>query len=418
VSGRSPHLVVVGGSLAGVRAIESARRAGFTGRITLAGAEEHLPYDRPPLSKEFLTADELPPPVPLCDPATLREQLHVDVRLGVAATALDPAGHTVWLGPDPLPYTRLVVATGATPRTLPGAESLAGVCPLRTLEDARHIRAALGPGTRLVVVGAGFIGSEVASSARQRGASVTIIEALPGPLRQPVGEEMGAVLSGLHARHGTELRCGVAVERFEGPGRVEAVRLADGTRIGADLVVVGIGVTPNTGWLAGSGVRLGDGVECDETLQTSAPSVYAAGDVASWPNPVAGARMRLEHWTIAAEQGGAAGRNAADPAGARPYAAVPYFWSDWYGKRIQLAGIVADADEVTTVAGNLDGESFLVLYRRRDRLAAALGLEQRAQMVRYRLLLSRNTSWSDAMDFARSRAAATPDPPAGSAHGT
>ena len=269
-----------------------------------------------------------------------------------------------------------------------------------------------------MVVGAGFIGSEVASSARQRGASVTIIEALPGALRQPVGEEMGEVLSGLHARHGTELRCGVAVEHFEGSGRVEAVRLADGTRIGADLVVVGIGVTPNTGWLAGSGITLGDGVECDETLQTSAPGVYAAGDVASWPNPVTGARMRLEHWTIAAEQGGAAGRNAADPAGARPYATVPYFWSDWYGKRIQLAGIAADADEVTTVAGNLDGDSFLVLYRRRDRLAAALGLEQRAQMVRYRLLLSKNTSWSDAMDYARSRTAATTDPAAAAAHGT
>jgi NADPH-dependent 2,4-dienoyl-CoA reductase/sulfur reductase-like enzyme len=404
------HLVVVGGSLAGVRAVESARRAGFPGRITLVGAEEHLPYDRPPLSKEFLTADDPPSPVPLCDPAVLREQLQVDVRLAVAATALDAAGRTVWLGHDPIPYTSLVIATGAAPRTLPGTEHLAGVCTLRTVEDARRIRAALRPGTRLVVVGAGFIGSEVASSARQRGASVTIIEALPVPLRQPVGEEMGQVLGTLHARQGTELRCGVAVAGIEGSGTVQAVRLTDGARIDADLVVVGIGVRPNTAWLAGSGLTLGDGVECDKTLQASCAGVYAAGDVASWPNPVAGGRMRLEHWTTAAEQGSVAGRHAADPLGARAYTAVPYFWSDWYGRRIQLAGVVTGADEVTTVVGDLNGESFLVLYRRGGRLIAALGLDQRPQMVRYRQMLSQGTSWSDALEYARSRAAAQRNP--------
>jgi NADPH-dependent 2,4-dienoyl-CoA reductase/sulfur reductase-like enzyme len=403
---REPRLVVVGGSLAGLRAVEAARRAGFAGEITLVSAEEHLPYDRPPLSKEFLIADDLPPPAYLRDPAVLREELQVDIRLGMTATALDPAERTVWLGWDPLTYTSLVLATGATPRTLPGSEQIEGVYTLRTLEDARRIRAALDVSARTVVVGAGFIGSEIASSARQRGTAVTLIEAMPTPLGQSVGEQMGLVLGALHERHGTTVRCGVGVEEIEGTGRVEAVCLADGSRIEADLVVVGVGVVPNVGWLAGSGLSLGDGVECDQTLQTSAPGVYAAGDIASWPNPAFGTRMRLEHWTIAAEQGGTAGRHAVDPLRATPYSTVPYFWSDWYGQRIQCVGVASGADEVRTVAGDLDSASFLVLYRRGDRLIAALGLEQRAQISKYRLMISKGTSWSDAIDFARARGAA------------
>jgi NADPH-dependent 2,4-dienoyl-CoA reductase/sulfur reductase-like enzyme len=403
---REPRLVVVGGSLAGLRAVEAARRAGFAGEITLVSAEEHLPYDRPPLSKEFLIADDLPPPAYLRDPAVLREELQVDIQLGRTATALDPVERTVWLGQDPVPYTSLVLATGATPRTLPGSEQIDGVHTLRTIEDARRIRAALDVYPRTVVVGAGFIGSEIASSARQRGASVTVIEAMPAPLRQPAGEEMGLVLAALHERHGTMLRCGVGVEAIEGTGKVEAVRLGDGTRVEADLVVVGVGVVPNVAWLTGSGLRLGNGVECDETLQTSAPGVYAAGDIASWPNSAFGTRMRLEHWTIAAEQGGTAGRHAVDPPGAKAYSTVPYFWSDWYGKRIQLVGVASGADEVRAVAGELDGESFLALYRRGNRLIAALGLEQRAQIIKYRLMISKGTCWSDAVDFAREQAAA------------
>jgi NADPH-dependent 2,4-dienoyl-CoA reductase/sulfur reductase-like enzyme len=401
-----PHLVVVGGSLAGVRAVEAARRAGFAGAITLVGAEEHVPYDRPPLSKEFLTAAELPSPTPLRELAVLHDELKIDLRLGVTATALDPSERTVWLGPDPLTYTGLVLATGATPRTLPGSEQLAGVHTLRTLDDAQQIRIALDAGARTVVVGAGFIGSEIASSARQRGSTVTVVEAMPTPLARPVGEQMGLVLAGLHERHGTTLRCGVGVDAIEGADKVEAVRLADGSRIEADLVVVGVGVTPNTEWLAGSGLELANGVECDKTLQTSAPGVYAAGDIASWPNPAFDTRMRLEHWTIAAEQGGAAGRNAIDPDAATAYSTVPYFWSDWYGKRIQFVGVAAGADEVATVAGDLDGDTFLVLYRRGDRLLGALGLEQRAQVMKYRLMIAKGASWSDALDFARERAAA------------
>jgi NADPH-dependent 2,4-dienoyl-CoA reductase/sulfur reductase-like enzyme len=402
-----PHLVVVGASLAGLRAVEAARRAGFAGVITLVGAEAHLPYDRPPLSKEFLTAIEAPAAPTLREESVLRDELKVELRLGTAATGLDTADRTLWLGEsdEPLHYTALVIATGATPRTLPGAEGLAGVHVLRSLDDARQIRAGLDAGARTVVVGAGFIGSEIASSARQRGSTVTVVEAMPTPLARPVGEQMGSVLASLHERHGTSLRCGVGVRALEGDDHVEAVRLADGSRIEADLVVVGVGVTPNTDWLADSGLELGNGIECDKTLQTSAPGVYAAGDLASWPNPLFDTRMRLEHWTIAAEQGGVAARHAIDPANAAAYATVPYFWSDWYGRRIQFVGLAAGADEVQVVAGDVDGDAFLTLYRRGGKLIAALGLEQRSQIMKYRMMISKGASWADALEFAATRAA-------------
>jgi NADPH-dependent 2,4-dienoyl-CoA reductase/sulfur reductase-like enzyme len=403
-----PHLVVVGASLAGLRAVEAARRAGFAAAITLVGAEEHLPYDRPPLSKEFLTATEAPGPTILREETFLRDELNITLRLGATATGLDTKERTLRLGADedPLRYTALVIATGATPRTLPGANGLAGVHVLRSLDDARQIRTALDAGARTVVVGAGFIGSEIASSARQRGSTVTVVEAMPTPLARPVGEHMGAALAGLHERHGTSLRCGVGVEALEGTDHVTAVRLADGSRIEADLVVVGVGVTPNTDWLADSGLELGNGIECDTTLRTSAPGVYAAGDLASWHNPLFDARMRLEHWTIAAEQGGAAGRNAIDPANATAYSTVPYFWSDWYGKRIQFVGVAGGADEVKVVAGDVDGDGFLTLYRRGDQLVGALGLEQRSQIMKYRMMISNGASWTDGLDFAATRAAA------------
>lgn len=406
VADAESHLVVVGASLAGVRAVETARRYGFGGTITLVGAEDHLPYDRPPLSKEFLTADDAPPTPYLRDEAMLHDELQIRVMLGTPATALDTKERAVWVGADALRYTALVIATGAAPRTLSGADDLAGVHTLRTVEDARQIRAALDAGARTVVVGAGFIGSEIASSARQRGATVTVVEAMPTPLARPVGEQMGTVLGRLHERHGTQLRCGVGVEAIEGARHVEAVRLADGSRIEADLVVVGVGVAPTIGWLAESGLELGNGVECDRTLQTSSPGVYAAGDLASWPNPTFDTRMRLEHWTIAAEQGGIAARHAIDPASAQPYGTVPYFWSDWYGKRIQFVGIAAGADEIQLVAGDLDSDGFLVLYRRGDRLLGALGLEQRAQIMKYRAMIGRQAEWSEALEFAKARAAA------------
>ena len=403
--GAEPRLVVVGASLAGLRAVEAARRGGYTGAITLLGAETHAPYDRPPLSKTFLTSVESPTPTVLREEAMLRDELGIDLRLGTTATGLDIDGRAVLTADGPIGYTALVIATGATPRTLPGSEHLEGVHVLRTLDDARHIRDAMDAGARTVVVGAGFIGSEIAASARARGLEVTVVEAMPTPLARPVGEEMGKVLASLHERHGTTLRVGVGVDSLEGDDHVRAVRLADGTTIDAELVVVGIGVAPNTGWLDGSGLTIGNGIECDEFLCAGPAGVYAAGDIASWLNPTFGTRMRLEHWTIAAEQGGHAGRNAADPSAATPFETVPYFWSDWYGKRIQFVGIAADAEEIATVAGDLDGDTFVTLYRRGDRLIGALALEQRSQIMKYRGMLAAGGSWDDAIAFAKARAA-------------
>jgi NADPH-dependent 2,4-dienoyl-CoA reductase/sulfur reductase-like enzyme len=396
--------VVVGASLAGLRAAESARRSGFTGAITLVGAEEHLPYDRPPLSKDFLTSAGEPAPTLLRDEAALRDDLGIGLMLGTTATALDIGRRVVVTDHGDVAFTSLVLATGATPRTLPGAGSLRGVHVLRTLDDARAIRRALDAGARTVVVGAGFIGSEIASSARARGCEVTVVEALPTPLARPVGETMGLVLASLHEKNGTHLRVGVGVDGLEGDGDVRAVRLADGTSIDAELVVVGIGVSPNISWLADSGLEIGDGVECDAKLCTGVEGIYAAGDIARWHNPTFDVRMRLEHWTIAAEQGGVAGRNAVDPAGAAAFETVPYFWSDWYGKRIQMVGVASGADEIATVAGDIDGDTFVVLYRQGDRLLGALALEARSQVMKYRAMLAAGASWEDALAFAKQRA--------------
>jgi NADPH-dependent 2,4-dienoyl-CoA reductase/sulfur reductase-like enzyme len=403
--GSEQRLVVVGASLAGLRAVEAARRSGYDGTITLIGDEVHEPYDRPPLSKDYLTSEQPPSATVLREEAMLRNDLGVDLRLGTTATGLDPTAKIVHTDQGEVGYDTAVLATGASPRTIPGAEGLTGVHTLRTIGDAEAIRAAIDRGARTVVVGAGFIGSEIAASARKRGREVTVVEALPTPLARAVGEQLGLALAGLHERNGSHLRLGVGVDGLEGDQAVQAVRLADGTRIEADLVVVGIGVTPNVGWLSESGLALGNGVECDEYLATSASGVYAAGDIANWVNPLFGTRMRLEHWTIAAEQGGHAGRNAADPATAEPFSTVPYFWSDWYDKRIQFVGVAADAEQTETVIGALDGDAFLTLYRRGDRLVAALGLEQRSNMMKFRNLLAKQASWDDALAFAAERAA-------------
>lgn len=388
------RLVVVGASLAGLRAVESARRKGFDGAITLIGAEPHLPYDRPPLSKEFLATDV--EPAYFRPEETLRSELGVDLRLGTPATALRADERTVVVGDEEIPYTAAVLATGAEARTLPDAPDLRGVHTLRGIDDALAIRAALEPGVRVVVIGAGFIGSEVACSARRRGADVTVVEAAPVPLARAVGERLGAACSALHERNGTVVRCGAGVESIEGTESVEGVRLTDGTTVPADLVIVGVGVAPATGWLEGSGLRIDDGVVCDEKLATGAPGVYAAGDVARWRNPLFDESMRLEHWTTAAEQGVLAARNAINPAEATECATVPYFWSDVYGSRIQFVG-VPEADEIAVVFGDLGSDSFLALYRRDDLVIGALGLNQRRPVMKLRVLIGKRAGWDEAL---------------------
>lgn len=394
------RLVVVGASLAGLRAVEGARKAGFDGAITLVGAEPHLPYDRPPLSKAFLNGDIAAPtfrPVEV-----LTEELGAELRLGVPATGLDTTRRVVEVDGQDIGYDGLVLATGAHARQLPALSGLDGVHTLRTLDDALAVRAALSENPRVVVIGAGFIGSEIASAARKRGLSTVVLEALPTPLVRAIGEELGAACSALHVEHGTDLRCGARVVGLEGTTRVEAVVLDDGSVLPADLVVVGAGATPATEWLAGSGVETDDGILCDETLATSAPDVYAAGDVARWHNPLFERRMRLEHWTSAAEQGSVAGAAAAVPGAAKPYSTVPYFWSDWYGHRIQFVG-VPSADETRTVLEDPGAGRFVSLYRQGDRLAGVLSLNGQREIMKFRALVARRASWGEALEFAEQR---------------
>lgn len=402
------RLVVVGGSLAGLRAVEAARKASFAGSITLIGAERHLPYDRPPLSKEFLDVTDpgVEAPIPFFrSDHVFADELKVELVLGAPATGLDVQRKIVFVGDREVGYDALVIATGSQPRTLPDSEHLDGVHGLRTLDDSIAIRAALAVGARTVVIGAGFIGSEVASSAQKRGVDVMVVEALPTPLVRATGTVMGAAIASLHDRNGTTLLCGTGVKALEGDGHVERVVLSDDTVLEADLVVVGIGVAPCTSWLEGSGLTLENGVLCDETLWTGVPGVYAAGDVANWLNPMFGVRQRMENWTAAAEQGAAAARNALDPDNAKPYETVPYFWSDWYGSRIQFVG-VPESEEVLLVDGDVDNDDrWTALYRHGDRLVGALTVNGQTVIMKYRRMIAQKTSWGDALEFAEKRRA-------------
>lgn len=397
---RLERIVVVGASLAGLRAVESLRQLGFGGEIVLAGAEKHLPYDRPPLSKEILQgrwdADRLP----------LRKQpfadLRLDLRLGLRATALDVAARTVAFDDGRRErYDALVIATGSAARRLPGQPDLAGVHLLRTLDDALALRAALERSPRVLVVGAGFIGAEVAASCRSRGLDVIAIEPLAVPLLRGLGRRMGALCAELQRENGVDLRCGVGVAAIEGDGRVERVALSDGTRVAADVVVVGIGAVPETRWLEGSGLRLDDGVVCDEHCAAGPPGVFAAGDVARWRNPLFDETMRVEHWSNAVEQGVyVAERLAGSAGGAGPFAPVPFFWSDQFGVKIQFAGRMRGDDELRIVAGSLAERRFTALYGRDGRLTGALCFSRPRDLAKYRRLIAARTSLADAIAAA------------------
>lgn len=406
------QLVVVGASLAGLRAVEAARSSGWHGRITLVGAESQLPYDRLPLSKAYLAPTPTDSPLTFRSEEQLRDDLGVDLVLGSPATGLDPARRTVDVGERRIGYDVLIVATGASPRNLPGAEGLAGVHPLRSLDDARAVRAALDRGARTVVVGAGFIGSEVASAARKRGLPVTVVEQLPVPLVRSLGEAPGVLCADLHRAAGTDLRLGVGVRGLESVGgRVTGVLLDDGETLPADLVVVGIGVTPATSWLEGSGVELHErdrGVVCDEHLATSVPGVWAAGDLVHAPLAVFdGDLMRLEHWTNAAEQGALAARNAlaADLGlGPEPLATVPYFWSDWYDHRLQFVG-TPRAEEVRLLGPH--GPGAVAIYRRGDRVVGALTVDRPRDIMKLRRRIAQQGSWDEAVAAVEERVLAT-----------
>jgi NADPH-dependent 2,4-dienoyl-CoA reductase/sulfur reductase-like enzyme len=395
-------VAVVGASLAGLRATETLRREGFDGRIVLVGAEPHLPYDRPPLSKQLLAGEWEPQELALRRAPYV--ELEVELRLGVRATALDAAARVLTLdGDEALAFDGALLATGAAPRTLPGTPALDGIFVLRTIDDALDLRARLDAGPRVVVVGAGFIGSEVAATCRLRGLHVTVLEALPAPLVRGLGPVLGMVCGELHRDHGVDLRLGVGVSAIEGDGRVERVRLDDGETVAADVVVVGVGVAPVTDWLEGSGLVLDNGIVCDESL-LAAPGIVAAGDVARWPNPLFdGELMRLEHWTNAAEQGVAAARRllVADGDPPEPYAPVPFVWSDQYDRKIQTVGHFRGDDEMEVVYGTLEERRFVAVFGRNGRLVGALGFSMPAKLMQYRKMIEERATFADALERAR-----------------
>jgi NADPH-dependent 2,4-dienoyl-CoA reductase/sulfur reductase-like enzyme len=395
------HIVVVGASLAGLRGIEALRRDGYDGAITLVGAESHLPYDRPPLSKQVL-AGSLEP-----DQIALRrepiEDLELDLRLGRRAVSLDATAREIELDDgERIAWDGLLIASGATPRRLPGTPELEGIHVLRTLDDALAIRGALEQGPRVLVVGAGFIGAEVAATCRNQGHDVTVVEPLAAPMLRALGPEIAAVAAGLHRDYGVDLRCGVGVEALEGAGRVERARLSDGSVVEADLVVVGIGVSPEVGWLEGSGVELRDGVVCDATCATSVPGVTAAGDVARWPHPLFGEEMRIEHWTHAIEMGEAAARRLlAAPEAAEPFAPVPYVWTDQYDRKLQIAGHIAPDDLMEIIQGSLEELRFVAVFGREGRLTGALAMNRPAAVIRLKQRIARGDAFADVVADAQ-----------------
>jgi len=396
VSRRS--ITIVGASLAGLRAAESLRRQEFDGQIVLIGDEPHAPYDRPPLSKQYLAGSWNEERLALTKPEKLAE-FELDFRLGVRATAFDLASRRLTLdGADDIEVDGLLIATGARCRTLPGTDNLDGVFVLRGLDDATALRAALDAGpSRVVVVGAGFIGAEVAATARQREIEVSLIEALPQPLGRVLGDEMGAVCADVHREYGVDLRTGVGVEAIEGDGRVERVRLSDGSIIEADVVVVGIGVIPNTEWLEGSGLTIDNGVVCDATC-LAAPGVTAAGDVARWPNQRFDEVMRVEHWDNAVEQGGHAARRLLQSDDeAEPFTPVPWFWSDQYDRKIQLAGRIRPDDDMSIVTGSVEERRFAALYGRAGKLVGVLGFNRPRHVMQYKTLIQEGASYADAL---------------------
>jgi NADPH-dependent 2,4-dienoyl-CoA reductase/sulfur reductase-like enzyme len=398
------RVVVVGASLAGLRGAEALRAAGFDGSLTIVGDEPHAPYDRPPLSKQVLTGEWG------ADRTVLKvaEAPPLDAKwiTGVAATALDLEGRSVAIADGrTLAYDGLLIATGARPRMLPNTEAMPGLHVLRTLDDVAGLRGRIEPGVeRVVVVGAGFIGAEVAASCRERTIDVTLVEPLPAPLARVLGAEVGSVIADLHRDHGVDVRLGIGVDAIVGDATdgVRGVELSDGSLVAADVVVVGIGVIPNTGWLEGSGLTLEDGIVCDETT-LAAPGVVAAGDVARWPNPTYGGElMRVEHWEHAINMGVHAARRllAGDGPG-EPFATVPWFWSDQYDRKIQLAGRVRPDDQFEVVAGSLADRRFCALYGRAGRVTGVLAMNMPAKVVRYRRQLADGLGWDDALAAAQ-----------------
>jgi 3-phenylpropionate/trans-cinnamate dioxygenase ferredoxin reductase subunit len=360
-------IVIVGGGLAAARTAEQLRRSEYTGPVTIVSDEGHLPYDRPPLSKEVLRkeVDDV-----VLKPREFYDEKDITLRLGAAATSLDTAAQTLTLDDGTvLGYDELVIATGLVPRRIPAFPELEGIRVLRSYDESVALREHASEAQHAVVVGAGFIGCEVAASLRSLGVDVVLVEPQPTPLASVLGEQIGELVARLHRDEGVDVRTGISVAEVRGDARVETVVLTDGTELATDLVVVGIGSRPATEWLAGSGVEVDNGVICDEAGRTSAPNVWALGDVASWRDAT-GHQARVEHWSNVADQA-----RVVVPAllgqEVPSVTVVPYFWSDQYDVKIQCLGEPEATDTVHLVED--DGRKFLAYYERDGVVVGVVG---------------------------------------------
>ncbi|RDI33908.1 3-phenylpropionate/trans-cinnamate dioxygenase ferredoxin reductase subunit [Rhodococcus sp. AG1013] len=388
-------VVIVGAGLAAVRAAEELRQSGYDGELVIVGDEPHLPYDRPPLSKEVVRGEN--------DDTTLRpreffDEQRIDLRLGAAATGLDRENRTVSLSDGTeIAYGDLVIATGLTPRRIPGLPELDGVHVLRSVDESRALRADLREGARALVVGAGFIGCELAASMRGLGLDVVLVEPQPAPLASVLGEQVGALVGRMHRDEGVDVRAGVGLASLTGDGRVSGAVLSDGTELDVDVVAIGIGSVPVTGWLEGSGVALGNGVLCDEVGRTDDPHVWAIGDVAAWRHETGG-HKRVEHWSNAGDQAkilAGALTGTGDPDAP---AQVPYFWSDQYGLKIQALGTVSADDDVHVIKD--DGRKFVVYYSRGGALTAVVGAGSAGAVMKMRAKIASGVPIGELLESA------------------
>ncbi len=385
-------IVIVGGGLAAARTAEQLRRAEYTGPILIVSDEVHLPYDRPPLSKEVLRKE--------VDDTALKprewyDEKDITLRLGSAATGLDTAAQTVTLADGTvLGYDQLVIATGLVPRRIPSFPDLEGVRVLRSFDESMALRTHASAAKRAVVIGAGFIGCEVAASLRGLGVDVVLVEPQPTPLASVLGEQIGELVSRLHRDEGVDVRTGLGVAEVRGAGHVDSVVLTDGAELTADLVVVGIGSRPATEWLDGSGIEVDNGVICDEAGRTSAPNVWALGDVASWRDPM-GHQARVEHWSNVADQARVVvpamlGKDVPSAV------VVPYFWSDQYDVKIQCLGEPHATDVVHLVED--DGRKFLAYYERDGVLVGVVGGGVPGKVMKVRAKIAAGVPISEMLD--------------------
>jgi len=393
-SNANSRVVIVGGGLGACRAAEQLRKSEFAGEVVIVSDEVHVPYDRPPLSKDALHREDHEFAAVELKPREFYDENNIALRLGAAVTALDTAVKRLTLSDGAtVDYDILVIATGLTPRRIPSFPDLPGIHVLRNYDESVALRAEAGSARHAVVIGAGFIGCEVAASMRKLGVDVALIEPQPEPLASVLGTQIGALVSRLHRAEGVDVRTGVGVSEIRGGERVEQVVLADGTELDADLVVVGIGSRPSTDWLEGSGLEVSNGIVCDNVGRTSAPDVWALGDCASWRD-AAGHQVRVEHWSNVTEQARVMVPSLLG--GEAPEAVVvPYFWSDQYDVKIQCLG-EPEADDVVHVVED-DGRKFLAYYERDGVVVGVVGGGMPGKVMKVRAKIAAGAPISDVL---------------------